>query len=306
MATDRTLVPRTHEHDLQVYVTGKSAHPAILLLHGGPGGGARLSDAYHADLDRTRVIQFDQRGTGNSRYADPLAGNTTSEQLADIEAIRQVLGIEQWIVAGGSWGGLLAVLYAEEHPGRVGGLVVRNIFLDRTVDINWLLRDDGPAPRSRKRWLSFADSHEPLRSLAHQIRCAPELTRYQIAAAWNHFERVLSGLDGDQARPAVPTARLLVDVQIELHYLANGFFVADDQAAQRASELTGIPGLVLQGDNDGVIAPDSAEHLTRYWPDAQVRRVPDAGHSLRHGGMSEAWRQALSDTVELCRPGSMR
>lgn len=306
MATNRILVQRTHGHALQVYVTGTRAHPAILLLHGGPGGGARLQAANYADLACARIIHFDQRGTGNSRYADPLAGNNTSEQIGDIEAIRRRLGIDQWIVAGGSWGALLGVLYAEQHPDRVCALVVRSIFLDRTIDTDWLMRDGGPAPRSRDRLLSFADSTEPLKSLAHESRWAPEATQYQLAAAWNHFERVLSGLDSDDSEPTVPTARLLLDIQIELHYIAHGFFVTHDQAAQRSSELDGIPGLVLQGDNDGVIAPDSAEHLSQRWPDAHVRRIRGAGHSLSDPSMNAAWQQALSDTFELCRIRSLR
>lgn len=302
MRADGLRLQRPDGHELQVYTSGKHDGAAVLLLHGGPGGGAVLDHGRHHDLSSIRLIQFDQRGTGRSHYADLLRGNTTAAQIADIEAVREAVGVSSWTIAGGSWGALLGVLYAQTHPAAVERLVLRSIFLDRASDRAWLLRDPGPAPLARQRVIHLLDStQDPFSTFDRRLADPTTPTTERLASAWHHFERVLSGLSSDTDDPPPLTPRQLLDVRIEMHYLANEFFVADDQAATGTPALAGLPGLLLQGEADRVIAEDSSEHLATGWPDAVVRRISGGGHSLHDAAMRRAWQEALLDPV-----GSLR
>ena len=302
MRADGLRLQRPDGHELQVYTSGRPDADAVLLLHGGPGGGAVLDHGRHHDLSSVRLIQFDQRGTGRSRYTDPLRGNTTAAQIADIDAIREAVGVSSWTVAGGSWGALLGVLYAQAHPAAVDRLVLRSIFLDRASDRAWLLRDSGPAPLSRQRVIRLLDgTQDPFSSLDRRLADRTSPAAERLASAWHHFERVLSGLSSDADDPPPLTPRQLLDVRIEMHYLANEFFVADDQAAAGTPALAGTPGVLLHGGADRVVAEDAAEHLAMGWPDAEVRKISGGGHSLHDAAMRRAWQEALLDPVSSLR-----
>lgn len=305
MSGESFRVPRTHGHDLCVYVTGALDAPPVLLLHGGPGGGAALDHARHHDLTSSRLVQFDQRGTGRSSFVDPLEANTTADQIGDIEAVREAVGVSSWTVAGGSWGALLAVLYAETHPAAVERLVLRSVFLGRNSDQDWLVRAETPAPLARRRVVELVGggTGRPFAELDRRLTDPLDVTAGQAAAAWAHLERVLSGLADDEAEPTPLGPRQLLDVRIEMHYLAHRFFVPHDHAAASATALSGIPGVILHGDDDQVIAPDAADHLARTWRAGQVRRVRRGGHSLASAEMRTAWEHALREPAHAVAGG---
>jgi len=296
MVAKGSLLQRPSGHQLQIYTTGAEGALPVLLLHGGPGGGAKPADSQYFDLASVRLIQFDQRGTGQSRFNNAFDDNTTQNQIADIEAIRVSLGIESWAVVGGSWGALLAVLYAETHPQVVRSLVLRSVFLDRKSDRDWLLREGGPAPKSRQRLIELIGTSEGVfGAIDRQLADVSNRTAKELGAAWSHYERVLSGLSDDAKDPLVLSSRQHLDVRLEMHYLARGFFVAENQSANEATKLCEIPGIIIQGVNDGIIAPDSALHLSNKWGRAEVRQIPKARHSTQCEVMRLAWQDALSE-----------
>jgi proline iminopeptidase len=289
-------IARPGHHTVRVYDAGPMTGTPVLLLHGGPGGGAQLSHREFVDLSRIRLVQFDQRATGKSSAADDLRDNTTADLVGDIEEIRRRLDIESWWVTGGSWGALLALAYAQAHPRHLRGLALRNVFLDRQADVEWFL--DGArrwAPMSYGR-LSAAvgGSASVVDEAARRLRSWPDADAVEVVRAWRQYERVLSGLADDGDEPPMPSDVDFRDTRLELHYLRHGFFLEEDQVSSRAPLLSGIPGVVLSGELDRVVAPGTADHVVRQWDSGRAVVVPGAGHSLACPRMAEAWTRTMT------------
>jgi proline iminopeptidase len=273
---------------------GKPDGQPALFLHGGPGAGASAEHRRFFDPEHYRMVLFDQRGAGRSTPLGETQDNTTQHLIQDIEALREHLGIERWLLFGGSWGSTLALAYAEAHPERVTGLVLRGVFLGRAREIQWFLT--GMRAFFPEAWARFA-SHIPeaergdlLGAYLERLTDPDPVVHLPAARAWSTYEGSCSTLlpspetiaaFGDE-RTALGLARL------EAHYFANNVFLEDGQLLRDAGRLRGIPGTIVQGRYDVICPPESAWELKQAWPQAQHVTIPDAGHSAMEPGIRRA------------------
>jgi proline iminopeptidase len=289
-------------HELHVEEAGNPSGPPVIFFHGGPGAGLSPIHRRFFDPSYWRVVLFDQRGSGKSTPLGELRENTTWDLVADAERIREHLGIEKWLVFGGSWGSTLGLAYAEKHPGRVTGLVLRGIFLGRRWELEWSYADGVRriwpdaweaflAPLSpRERGSIVAAYHRRLTSEDPGVRAA-------AALAWNAFEGTASYLvpNGDAPSPE-DLARDVALARIEAHYFINrSFLETDDHLLRDAGRLRGIPGVIVQGRYDLVCPMQAAWDLAAAWPGARLVVVPAAGHAADEPGIASALVQATEE-----------
>jgi proline iminopeptidase len=283
-------------HELYFEESGNPAGKPVVFLHGGPGGGTDGKQRRFFNPEKYRIVLFDQRGCGKSTPYASLEANTTWDLVADIEKLREHLGIAKWQVFGGSWGSTLALAYAETHPERVTELVLRGIFLLRKKEIDWFYQSGAS--------IIYPDAWEPY--LAH----IPEEERGDLVTAYNRrltsddpavrlaAAKVWSGWEGATSK-LIPDASFtghyeedefaLAFARIESHYFINrGFFEVDDQLLRDAGRIRHIPGAIVQGRYDVVCPIDSAWALHRAWPEADLIITPDAGHSAFEPANSRA------------------
>ncbi len=272
-----------------------------MFLHGGPGGGTGPNMRRFFDPAHYRIVLFDQRGCGRSTPRAELAGNTTWDLVADIERLREHLGIGRWIVFGGSWGSTLGLAYAERHPERVRALVLRGIFLLRRFELEWFYQS-GASLVFPDLWEDFlapipAVERGDLISAYHRrLTAADPAVRLEAARAWARWEARTSFLRGnpDYVASFDDDAHALEFARIEAHYFVHGgFFETEDQLLRDAHRLAGIPGVIVHGRYDLVCPLRSAWDLKRAWPQAELRIVPDAGHSAFEPGNAAALVEAM-------------
>lgn len=282
-------------HELHVEEAGNPEGEPVVFLHGGPGAGVSPLHRRFFDPSFWRVVLFDQRGSGRSTPLGELAHNTTWDLVADVERIRVHLGIERWLVFGGSWGSTLALAYAQSHPDRVRGLILRGIFLGRKSEITWTMGEglerilpDGWAEFTRG--LSPRERGDVLLTYHRRLTSDDAETRRAAALAWNRWEETASHLvphltapEPDEIEREVALAR------IEAHYFVNGcFFVPGNQLLRDAPRLRPIPGHVVHGRYDMVCPLTSAWELSQAWPEASFEIVADAGHAADEPGIADA------------------
>ena len=266
----------------------------VLFLHGGPGAGATGAHRRFFDPAHYRIAIFDQRGSGRSRPLGELADNTTHHLIADIETLRQRLGIERWLVFGGSWGSTLALAYAQAHPDRCQSLVLRGIFLCRRQEIDWFLyglRTVFPEP-----WHAFA-GHLPAEERAdllgnyHRRLIDPDPAVHLPAArAWSTYEGSCSTLmPSPETVAAFGSDRMALGLaRIEAHYFMNHIFMAEGALLSHIERIRHLPTVIVQGRYDMVCPIATADDLVRAWPEAEYIVVPDAGHSAMEPGTRAA------------------
>ncbi len=248
------------------------------------------------DPRRYRIVLFDQRGCGASRPHAELRENTTWDLVNDIEALRELLGIERWLVFGGSWGSTLALAYAEHHPQRVSALVLRGIFMLRRSELEWFYQNPlGAASLFPDLWEKYiepipsAERHDLMQAYYRRLTSPDAATRALAARAWSTWEGATSYLRTNTAYVAKfdDPDYAAAFARIEAHYFVNGgFFERDDQLLKDAGRIRHIPGVIVQGRYDVVCPMRSAWNLHRAWPEAELRIVPDAGHSAFEAGIS--------------------
>jgi proline iminopeptidase len=271
--------------------------PAV-FLHGGPGGGTTPHQREFFDPTAYRIVLFDQRGCGRSlpQVADnaDLSVNTTDHLIADIEALRAHLGVERWLVFGGSWGSTLALAYAQTHPARVAELVLRGIFLLRRAEIDWFYR--GAAG-----WLYPAQWADYLAAIPVEERDGDLVEAYHrllhhddpavaqaAALAWTTWESATSSLlpQPDRVAQMSEPRFALAFARIENHYFRHGAFLAENQLLRDIDRIAHIPGVIVQGRHDIVCPPRSAWDLHRAWPRSRLHLVEDAGHAASEPGIT--------------------
>ena len=279
-------------HTLYYEQSGNPRGIPAVFLHGGPGGGTSPNMRRFFDPARYRIVLFDQRGCGRSTPRAELVDNTTRHLVADIESLRRHLAIERWLVFGGSWGSTLALAYAQAHAERVTALVLRGIFLLRRFELEWFYQ--------RGASLMFADAFEKyvapipevergdLMSAYYRRLTHPDgAVRLAAARAWSVWEGRTSFL---LENPSYVSAfdedeHALEFARIECHYFVHGgFFRNEDQLLEDAHRLAAVPGTIVQGRYDVVCPMRSAWDLHRAWPQAELKIVPDAGHSAFEAG----------------------
>ncbi|MFP5382528.1 MAG: prolyl aminopeptidase [Gammaproteobacteria bacterium] len=289
-------LPVDAPHDLYVEECGNPQGIPALFLHGGPGGGCAPLHRRFFDPEKYRTVLFDQRGCGRSTPHAELAGNDTWALVADIERIRATLGIERWLMFGGSWGSTLALAYAEKYPDRVLALVLRGIFLCRPRDLHWFYQD-GAGRVFPEAWADYLaaippEEHADLVQAYHRRLIANDdpVERERCAVAWSVWEARCSTLFPEPAHvdhyrdPQVA----LAFARIENHYFVNDAFLAPDQLLREAQRIADIPGVIVHGRYDLVCPVEQAVALHRAWPRAELQVVPDAGHAVTEPGISAA------------------
>jgi proline iminopeptidase len=292
--TGRFAVPGGH--DLYFEESGNPLGKPAVFVHGGPGGGTSAGQRRFFHPGRYRIILFDQRGCGQSTPHASLEANTTWDLVADMERLREHLGLERWLVFGGSWGSTLGLAYAQAHPERVTELVLRGIFLLRRCELDWFYQD-GASRLYPDAWEAYRDHIPPAEradfvSAYHRRLTSPEpQVRLEAARRWSGWEGATSRLlpDAELAAKMEEDAVALAMARIECHYFVNrGWFETDDQLLRDVPRIRHIPCTIVQGRYDVVCPIDSAWALHRAWPEADFVVGPDAGHSAFEPANSRA------------------
>jgi len=274
-------------HQLHFETCGRSDAPAVVVLHGGPGGGISPALRRFFDPDRWRVILLDQRGAGRSTPHASITANTTWHLVDDLERLRTHMGIDAWALFGGSWGSTLALAYAEAHPERVLGLFLRGVFLATEPEIDWFYGGGASAvlPEAWERFLAPLDEDEraaPIPAYHKRLILDDPETRRPAALAWSGWESAALSRSphrqsfggGRRGDPAAADAL----ARIECHYMANNCFLErPDQLMANLGAITHLPAYIVQGRIDLVTPPRTAWRLARAWPSAHLSIVEGAG-----------------------------
>ncbi len=291
-------------HRIYVEECGRPDGLPVLFVHGGPGSGCETYHRRFFDPEIYRIILFDQRGAGRSTPHAELEGNTTQALVADMESLRQHLGIEQWVLFGGSWGSTLSLVYAETHPEAVLGLILRGIFLCREREIDWFYQE-GASRVYPDYWQDFiapippAERDEMVAAYYKRLTGEDEIARMQAARAWSAWEGRTSTLVARQSvldhftdpRTALALAR------IECHYFVNHIFLPENDILNNIERIAAIPGIIVQGRYDMVCPMESAWDLHRAWPMSDLDIIPEAGHSASEAGIVDALVKATHEMV---------
>ncbi len=281
----------------------------VLGLHGGPGGGASPEMRRFFDPRAYRTVLFDQRGCGRSKPLSELEGNTTWELIADIEKLREHLGIEKWLVFGGSWGSTLALAYAISHPDRVSALLLRGVFLLTKAEINWFYQSGASFlfPDSYDRYVAPIPMEERgnLLDAFHKRLMGPKgRERLEAAHAWSSWEGETLSIRGPAVKPPRFADDTFVDTfaRIECHYFKNeGFFPENGWILNNADKLAKIPGVIVHGRYDVVTPLSSAWALHKAWPKSDLQIIPDAGHSSLEPGIIHSLINATDNWIPLLK-----
>jgi proline iminopeptidase len=293
-------------HDLYYEVCGNPTGKPVVVLHGGPGGGCLPSYRQYFNPERYRIVLFDQRGCGRSLPYGELRENTTWDLVSDIEALRQKLGIERWVVFGGSWGSTLALAYSQTHPDRCLGLILRGIFLLRDSEIAWFYQAGASAlfPDAWAHYLAPIPSEEQgnlLQAYHRRLTSDQSSVRREAARAWSLWEGSTSKLVPDFdviARFGDPEFAEAF-ARIECHYFVNQGFLAPNQLLRDVDRIRQIPAVIVQGRYDVVCPMISAWELHQAWPESELVVIPDAGHSMTEPGIQTALIEAGDRFAEL-------
>jgi proline iminopeptidase len=288
------MLPLDAIHRMYWETSGNPAGIPVVFLHGGPGAGSTPKHRRFFDPAAYRIVVYDQRGAGRATPLGELRDNTTLHLVDDLERLRVHLGIDAWLVFGGSWGSTLALAYAEAHPRRCLGLILRGIFLCRRSEIQWFLyglRDIFPEHWERFAGFLPAAERDDLLAAYHRRLVDPDPGVHLPAAkAWSVYEGACSTL-----LPSPETVDYFAgDVvalglaRMEAHYFKHDVFLPENALLANAHRLQGIPGVIVQGRYDAVCPPISAHELARAWPEAEYEIIPDAGHSAWEPGICAA------------------
>jgi proline iminopeptidase len=287
-------------HRVWVQPWGDPAGAPIVFLHGGPGSGCNPGQRTLFDPSRHRVIFVDQRGAGRSLPPRARHANTTQHLLLDLEQVRETLGLGRWLVVGGSWGATLALAYAQAHPDRVAGLVLRAAFLGTRAEIDWafgagLATFHPPLHAALLDLVPFQDRADPLPALWRRILDPDPGIHVPAALGWFHVERALSELVPPRTTLPPPKGGPLPTTPfMEAHYFLHGCFMSEGELLADAHRLRDIPGVIVQARYDLLCPPATAYRLAARWPEARLVVVEAAGHSLGHPEVAAAMREAVA------------
>lgn len=285
-------------HSLYWEECGNPAGQPVLFLHGGPGAGCSPQHRRFFDPQHYRIVLFDQRGAGRSTPLGEYRANTTQHLIADIEQLRQMLGIENWLVFGGSWGSTLALAYGEAHPERCLGFILRGIFLCTPAEIEWFMNgarnfhpeihDEFIAP------IPADERGELLQAYTKRLLSDDPQQYLPAARAWTRYEdrRVFIHPQGE----TVNDDALCVGVgRLEAHYMLQQGFFSEDQLIREIGRIRHLPAVIVHGRYDVICPPVAAWRLHQAWPESALRMVEDAGHAALETGIC---RQLVTATEQ--------
>ncbi len=294
------MLPVSDLHEIYYEQCGNPEGKPVVFFHGGPGGGGSTEPRRFFDPERYRIILLDQRGCGRSRPHAELRQNTTWDLVADIDKLREHLGIERWQVFGGSWGSTLALAYAQSHPQAVSELVLRGIFLLRRRELLWFYQE-GCSRLFPDAWEAFlapipeVERGDLISAYYRRLTGEDPAVRLEAARAWSVWEASTSHLmqNPDHIASAAGDDFATAFARIEAHYFVHGgFFSHENQLLEGIDRIRHIPAVIVQGRYDVVCPPETAWALHRAWPEARFVMVPDAGHSAFEPGITDALIQA--------------
>lgn len=289
---DQRMVDVGQSHRIYVEQCGNPEGLPVIVLHGGPGGGCSPAMRRYFDPQKYRIILFDQRGCGRSRPHASVQDNTTWHLVSDIEAIRELLGIDRWCVFGGSWGATLSLIYAQTHPDRALHLILRGVFTMTQAELDWFY--GGGAGRFwPETWERFVqpipeDERDDLIAAYHRRLFSGDMSaEIRFGRSWSAWENALASIHSGGTSGESPGEYARAFARLENHYFMNsGFLDRDGQILDEMDKIAHIPGVVVQGRYDMICPPTAAWELTRRWPSSDLRMVRNAGHALSEPGIS--------------------
>ena len=281
-------------HSMYWEQTGNPGGLPVLFLHGGPGAGATSVHRRFFDPRTYRIVIYDQRGAGRSTPRGDLTDNTTDHLIADIELLREHLGLGKFLLFGGSWGSTLSLAYAQQHPDRCLGMVIRGIFLGRPDEIHWFL--NGLKRVFPEAWRNLVDildeaEREDILTAFHRRLLDPEPAVHLPAArAWSRYEGACSTLHPSPETVAAfgEDSIAFALARIETHYFTNGNFMNENALLENLDRISHLPCTIIQGRYDMICPIATADELHRAWPGSEMVIVSDAGHSAMDPGVREA------------------
>jgi len=289
---DQRMIDVGDGHSLYLEQSGRPDGLPVVVLHGGPGGGCSPWMRRYFDPEIYRVILFDQRGCGRSRPHASIEANTTWHLVADIERIRAELGIDKWVVFGGSWGATLALIYGQEHTKHVSALILRGVFLMTRKELDWFY-NGGAGQFWPDHWQKFIDpipenERDDLIGAYHRrLFSGNSAEEVCYAKTWTMWENSLSSIDSDGPSGSGPAQYARAFARIENHYFKHrGWLTEDAHIMNRMDRLANIPGYIVQGRYDMICPPQTAWELAKVWPGADLRMVAKSGHALSEVGIT--------------------
>ena len=298
---DQQNLPTGDGHTLFVAQYGQPDAPAAVVLHGGPGSGTQPSVLEWFDLARQRVVLFDQRGAGQSQPHGEIINNNSTKLVADIEMIRERLGIERWMVVGGSWGATLALLYAAQHARRIRAMVLRGSFLASQRELHWFFQSLRAMVPHAWDQLTLGWQEEQkqqvLATLGKQLLHGSEQEAEDAATRWGAYEEaIMQAMSGKLAQPTTPSkasARTVGKYRLQAHYLLNACFTREADLLGAANSLANTPTVIVHGSHDLVCPPENAARLAKLMPHARLHWVPRGGHTPADPLIAAALREAV-------------
>ncbi len=282
-------------HVLYVDESGSADGLPVLFIHGGPGAGCDAASRRYFDPNLYRIVTFDQRGCGRSTPHASLEGNTTQALIGDIERIREHLGVDKFVLFGGSWGSTLALAYAQAHPQRVLGLILRGIFLCRPQEFRWFYQE-GASRLFPDYWedylapIPLEERGDLMQAFYKRLTGSDQIAQMHAAKAWSSWEgRTATLRPNPQVVERFSEAhRALSIARIECHYFVNDAFLEPDQLLRDMPKIAHLPGIIVHGRYDAICPLDNAWALHQAWPNSELQIIRDAGHSAAEPGITDA------------------
>jgi len=286
-------------HTLYFEECGRPDGLPAVFIHGGPGSGCNAFQRRLFDPGRYRAVFYDQRGCGRSSPPGCCDHNTTSHLVEDLERLRSRLGIDRWIVCGGSWGTTLALLYAQQCPDATLALALRAVFLARPRDLSWFLNESGAARLAPDAYHAFraavGDEHPVCTSYWKALNGDDPSLAERAARAWSDWEHAVVSPTLPPSKSSSPGSGTIAKARIAVHYAMHEFFLSEDGAIPSPERLATIPGTIVHGTLDLLTPMENASSLARAWPSSELRTVPGAGHTLGEPAIAAATRKSLDD-----------
>lgn len=293
-----------HPHELYIDESGTPDGLPVLFVHGGPGAGCDAASRRWFDPALYRIVTFDQRGCGRSTPHASLDRNTTWDLVADMERIREHLGIDKWVLFGGSWGSTLSLAYAQTHPERVHALILRGIFLCRPQEIRWFYQE-GASRLFPDYWEDYLapipveERHDLVDAFYRRLAGPDQIAQMHAAKAWSIWEGRTATLrpNGHVIERFSEPQRALSIARIECHYFINNAFLEEDQLLRDMHKIAHIPGVIVHGRYDVVCPLDNAWALNQAWPNSELAIIRDAGHAAGEPGITDALVRATGQVA---------